>query len=108
MCRILYAQATTPFSISHLLQSFAEMARDSREFQGHGWGCAWRDADGDTSDWQQYHNIRPVWEDDLNQFGSTHLLLVHARSSHTSMSTKERLFTLSEFRGHIFIFFVGS
>jgi len=85
MCRILYARAAQPFSISDLLQSFAEMARDSREFQGHGWGCAWRDANGDangdTSGWQQYHNIHPVWEDDLSQFGSTHLLLVHARSA---------------------------
>ena len=94
MCRILYARAAQPFSISDLLQSFAEMARDSREFQGHGWGCAWRDADGDAvgdargdtknngdNGWQQYHNIRPVWEDDLSQFGSTHLLLVHARSA---------------------------
>jgi predicted glutamine amidotransferase len=80
MCRILYARAATPFSISELLQPFAEMARDSREFQGHGWGCAWRNADGDAG-WQQYHNIRPVWEDDLSQFGSTHLLLVHARSA---------------------------
>jgi glutamine amidotransferase len=81
MCRILYARATQPFSISELLQPFAEMARDSREFQGHGWGCAWRDAEDDSSGWQQYHNIRPVWEDDLSQFGSTHLLLVHARSA---------------------------
>ena len=94
MCRILYARAATPFSISELLQPFAEMARGSREFQGHGWGCAWRDADGDAvgdargdtknngdNGWQQYHNIRPVWEDDLSQFGNTHLLLVHARSA---------------------------
>jgi predicted glutamine amidotransferase len=85
MCRILYARAAQSFSISELLQPFAEMARDSREFQGHGWGCAWRDADSDARNkdggWQQYHNIRPVWEDDLSQFGSTHLLLVHARSA---------------------------
>ena len=81
MCRILYARSDKPFSIADLLQPFAEMARDSREFQGHGWGCAWREAGEDKSDWQQYHNIRPVWEDDLSQFGSTHLLLVHARSA---------------------------
>lgn len=93
MCRILYARSDKPFSISKLLEPFAEMARDSREFQGHGWGCAWRDADsdadsdanGDTRNnsggWHQYHNIHPVWEDDLNQFGNTHLLLVHARSA---------------------------
>ena len=77
MCRILFARADAAFSISGLLRPFAEMSRNSREFQGHGWGCAWRDADG----WQQYHDIRPVWEDDLDQFGETRLLLVHARSA---------------------------
>ena len=85
MCRILYARSAQPFSISDLLEPFAEMARDSREFQGHGWGCAWREADsdgaGNGAGWHQYHNIRPVWEDDLSQFGNTHLLLVHARSA---------------------------
>jgi predicted glutamine amidotransferase len=85
MCRILYARSDKAFSISKLLEPFAEMARDSREFQGHGWGCAWLDANGDAENngtgWQQYHNIRPVWEDDPGQFGSTHLLLVHARSA---------------------------
>jgi len=77
MCRILYARADAPFSITGLLRPFAAMARESREFQGHGWGCAWREDDG----WRQYHNIQPVWEDDLEQFGETRLLLVHARSA---------------------------
>ena len=83
MCRILFARSETPFSISELLEPFAEMARESREFQGHGWGCAWREdaADGDGSCWRQYHNILPVWEDDLSQFSDTHLLMVHARSA---------------------------
>jgi glutamine amidotransferase len=77
MCRILYARAAAPFDIGEMLMPFAELSRDSREFQGHGWGCAWRGADG----WQQYHDIRPIWEDDLSQFGATHLLLAHARSA---------------------------
>ena len=77
MCRILYASCATPFPIAEKLRPFAELSRSSREFQGHGWGCAWRTDDG----WQQYHDIRPIWEDDLNQFGSTRLLLVHARSA---------------------------
>jgi glutamine amidotransferase len=77
MCRILYARCATPFPIAEKLRPFAELSRDSREFQGHGWGCAWRSDDG----WQQYHDIRPIWEDDLNQFGNTCLLLVHARSA---------------------------
>ena len=77
MCRILYAHADAPFSISELLQPFAAMSQSSREFQGHGWGCAWRDDHG----WQHYHDIKPVWEDNLQPFGQTRLLLVHARSA---------------------------
>ena len=77
MCRILYANAVAPFAIRDLLQPFATMSQNSREYQGHGWGCAWRDDNG----WHQYHDIRPIWEDDLQQFGETRLLLVHARSA---------------------------
>ena len=77
MCRILYAHAETPFDIGGLLAPFAELSQNSREFQGHGWGCAWRE----NGAWQQYHDIRPIWEDELNQFGETDLLLVHARSA---------------------------
>jgi len=77
MCRILYARGEAPFPISELLRPFAELARSSREYQGHGWGCAWREADG----WRQYHDIRPIWEDEPENFGSTGLLLVHARSA---------------------------
>ncbi|MCP4186318.1 MAG: hypothetical protein GY763_01820 [Gammaproteobacteria bacterium] len=77
MCRILFARAEKDFSISAFLQPFAELSRDSREYQGHGWGCAWLDKEG----WRQYHNICPIWQDDLSQFGSTSLLLVHARSA---------------------------
>ena len=77
MCRLLYVRADAPFPIPRLLEPFAELARSSREFQGHGWGCAWRE-DGR---WRQYHDIRPVWEDDIARFGDTRLLLAHARSA---------------------------
>ena len=77
MCRILYARAEADFAISELLAPFTELSRHSKEFQGHGWGCAWREGES----WRQYHDIRPIWEDDLSQFGSTRLLLVHARSA---------------------------
>ena len=46
MCRILYARADAPFPIADLLRPFAELSRDSREYQGHGWGCAWRENGG--------------------------------------------------------------
>jgi predicted glutamine amidotransferase len=77
MCRILSASSDKSFSICALLQPFAEVAQSSAEYQGHGWGCAWRE----NGQWQQYHNIKPIWEDDLSQFDETSLLLVHARSA---------------------------
>ena len=77
MCRILYARADSEFAIADMLGPFAELSRNSSEYQGHGWGCAWSEDGG----WRQYHDIRPVWEDDLAQFGDTSLLLVHARSA---------------------------
>jgi predicted glutamine amidotransferase len=77
MCRLLYARGEQAFAIADLLRPFAELSRDSREFQGHGWGCAWLEGGA----WRQYHDIRPVWEDDPEQFGETRLLLVHARSA---------------------------
>ncbi len=77
MCRILYARASQPFSISFLLEPFADVAQTSPEYQGHGWGCSWREND----QWRHYHNIQPIWEDDFTPFGDTSLLMVHARSA---------------------------
>lgn len=84
MCRILMARSESPFLIPELLVSFAQLAKNSREYQGHGWGCSWLTENTDTSgrkQWQHYHNIMPVWEDDITQFESTKLLMVHARSA---------------------------
>lgn len=77
MCRILFAKADENFAIPELLSSFAEVSRTSREYQGHGWGFAWLD----KGEWRLYHNIRPIWEDDLTQFNESSLLLAHARSA---------------------------
>ena len=41
MCRILLVQSKTPLSIAEQLKPFAELSKNSREFQGHGWGCSW-------------------------------------------------------------------
>jgi predicted glutamine amidotransferase len=60
------------------LEKFADIARNSKEYQGHGWGCAYLD---ETGVWRVYKNINPVWEDDLSQFGGTTLLVAHARSA---------------------------
>ena len=77
MCRILFARSESNFSIASLLEPFAQIAETSQEYQGHGWGCSWRE----DNLWRHYHNIEPIWQDDFSQFGATSLLLVHARSA---------------------------
>jgi predicted glutamine amidotransferase len=78
MCRLLTIRSKTEFSIEPHLRKFAAIARSSKEYQGHGWGCAYRDA---AAGWKFYKNIRPVWKDDFSRFGNTSLLVVHARSA---------------------------
>jgi glutamine amidotransferase len=77
MCRLLAVKDRTPFAIAPVLRAFAAMARTSREYQGDGWGCAWRDGIG----WNAYHSLTPVWDDDVRRFGETSLLVAHARSA---------------------------
>ena len=77
MCRILFARSDSAFSIARLLEPFAQLAQSSSEYQGHGWGCSWRE----DNSWRHYHNIQPIWQDDIAQFGETSLLLAHARSA---------------------------
>ncbi|MBE9544311.1 MAG: hypothetical protein IMF02_07460 [Proteobacteria bacterium] len=78
MCRLLTIRSQTPFAIGPHLEKFAHIAQNSKEYQGHGWGCAYQDPAGH---WQFYRNIKPVWEDDLSRFGETPLLVAHARSA---------------------------
>lgn len=78
MCRLLTVRSQTPFALGPHLEKFAHIAKNSKEYQGHGWGCAYQDPAGH---WQFYRNIKPVWEDDLSRFGKTTLLVVHARSA---------------------------
>lgn len=77
MCRLLCVSGEHDFAIEGHLDVFAGIARDSKEYQGHGWGCAWLEGDG----WRVYRNIQPIWEDDERPAGRTRLLLAHARSA---------------------------
>jgi predicted glutamine amidotransferase len=77
MCRLLYVRARSPFAIHDHLEIFADIAKSSPEYQGHGWGCAWVQ----DRQWRFHHDIRPIWEDALDRFGDTTLLLAHARSA---------------------------
>jgi len=77
MCRLLFVKSENKFEIEHYLKIFAELCKSSKEYQGHGWGCSYL-VDGQ---WVHYHNISPIWKDNLTQFKSTKHLTVHARSA---------------------------
>ena len=77
MCRILYVRSETRFAVSDHLRPFARLSRDSREFQGHGWGCAVLREGA----WSLYRNLSPIWDDDVTRFGETTALVAHARSA---------------------------
>lgn len=77
MCRLLFVQNRNVFSISEHLSIFALIAKNSKEYQGHGWGCSYLANDN----WIHYKNINPIWKDDFEQFPKSKRLIVHARSA---------------------------
>lgn len=77
MCRLLFVESNSEFKIEEHLKIFAELCKNSKEYQGHGWGCSYLQNDN----WGHYKNILPIWEDNLAQFPSTKRLIVHARSA---------------------------
>lgn len=77
MCRFLCIRAKEPFDPLPHLEAFAMIAKNSREYQGHGWGCAIWTKDG----FQMYKNICPIWEDRLPCLEKTTRLVAHARSA---------------------------
>jgi len=77
MCRLLCVHAGRPFEMRPHLERLAEISRRSKEYQGHGWGCAWLEG----GEWRLHHDIEPMWEADMAPFGETTLLLAHARSA---------------------------
>jgi glutamine amidotransferase len=78
VCRLLTVRSNTTFSIEPYLIKFADISSNSKEYQGHGWGCTYLD---EVAGWKLYKNINPVWKDDLSRFGKTSLLVAHARSA---------------------------
>lgn len=78
MCRLLVVKSDREFDIPFHLKNLAIISKNSKEYQGHGWGCAYLD---ENNEWQHYKNIKPIWEDNLEQFGKTKLLVGHARSA---------------------------
>lgn len=77
MCRLLLVKSENEFEIDFHLKKLAEIAKNSKEFQGHGWGCSYLI----NNNWSHYKNLKPIWEDNFDQFGNTKLLIAHARSA---------------------------
>ncbi|MEM7194482.1 MAG: hypothetical protein AAF402_06000 [Pseudomonadota bacterium] len=78
MCRILLLDDPSGVDPNQWMHHFRHISQNSREFQGHGWGCAWLN---DRDEWQIYRDIRPVWEDLKSDFPQTRRFLAHARSA---------------------------
>jgi predicted glutamine amidotransferase len=77
MCRLLAVISRNPLDAASHLDAFAAVCAESREFQGHGWGCAvWR-----NGIWDRYRTVLPIWEDSFRPAGDVHVLLAHARSA---------------------------
>lgn len=77
MCRLLLVKSNWDFQIKPHLESFAGICRDSKEYQGHGWGTFYLE----NGSPQIYKHIDPIWSHDYEKFGSTRFLMVHARSA---------------------------
>jgi glutamine amidotransferase len=77
MCRLLYIRSERPFELNVPLEKFARIAKNSKEYQGHGWGCAYLQ-DGR---WSVYKSLTPVWNDTNAPQTETTVLLAHARSA---------------------------
>ena len=77
MCRLLFVQSKNDFSISEHLNIFSEICKNSKEYQGHGWGCSYIE----NGEWIHYKNITPIWEGNISHFPTTNRLIVHARSA---------------------------
>ncbi len=78
MCRLLAVRSPINVPLATYLEPFARIARESQEYQGHGWGMAYH-VRGD--EWAYYKNIKPIWEDDVHRFPPSDMVLAHARSA---------------------------
>ena len=80
MCRLLCVRSGGEgFEMEEHLAALARIARDSSEYQGHGWGCAWIEDTG--ARWRFHHDIAPIWDAAARPAGRTTLLVAHARSA---------------------------
>lgn len=77
MCRLLAIKSENDQSMGKILQLFAQCCKESKEYQGDGWGYSYRY--GNT--WKTYRSFKPIWEDNFTNIPNTQIMLVHARSA---------------------------
>lgn len=77
MCRILAVKADAPVDVKPFLEPFTERCKVSKEFQGDGWGMAWRE----NGEWQSFHTLKPIWDSEVPVLPKSTLFLIHARSA---------------------------
>jgi len=65
------------FDPAPLFTRFRERCRESVEYQGDGWGLAYRVG----GDWTRHRSLAPIWEDAVPLPARVNLLVGHARSA---------------------------
>jgi len=59
------------------LDTFAHICKESKEYQGHGWGAVYLAG----NQWKIIKNLDPIWTSDFDSFETARFLMVHARSA---------------------------
>ena len=83
MCRFALILSERKIQPKELLNSFADMAKNSPapdgDFQQDGWGIAWFEKNA----WQTHHSLLPIWEDRavFNNIPKSRAFSIHARSA---------------------------
>jgi glutamine amidotransferase len=77
MCRFLVLRSSREFDPAPILTAFKERCRRSPEYQGHGFGVAFRS----SGRWERRRSLTPIWEDSAPLPAGVDALMVHARSA---------------------------
>ncbi len=77
MCRILFAKETNSFNVTKYLLPFSKMCKESKEYQGHGWGFSYLE----NNRWKTLKQIEPIWESVFPKNIISNQLVIHTRSA---------------------------
>lgn len=69
-----------PIKPNRFLADFAKICKNNSQWQGDGWGIAWKLEDGN---WKIEKSLKPIWEEEekFRKVSATKLLVVHARGA---------------------------